>query len=65
MSYKACADCGTKMRESGACPNCHEEMVIVDEQGDDYAFPVSQAFADKVKAQCEIVKRLRKYRESL
>ena len=28
-----CEDCGTRMTSGGICPNCHEELYIIEEQG--------------------------------
>ena len=55
MSY--CLDCGTKLRSSGACPNCQEETVIFDEQFEEDPFPLSKEFKDKIQEQKPQIKR--------
>ena len=54
MAYKTCEDCGTKMHGS-RCPNCHEELVILEEQGE-FVESVSQEFAEKAKEQAHQIK---------
>lgn len=54
-----CLDCGTKMSD-GLCPNCEEEAVIVETQGD-----VADGFSDefKQKADSQFAARRRRKRK--
>ena len=54
MAYKICEDCGTKMHGT-RCPNCHEELVILEEQSE-FISEVSQEFAEKAHEQSEQIK---------
>ena len=56
MSRRACRDCGTGLTSYGACPNCHEETVILTEQSEYITEPVSDAFADKVREQAKPIR---------
>ena len=49
MAYPACENCGTKLSH-GICPNCQEELYIVEEQYEDLG-PLSDAFVEKVRQQ--------------
>ena len=44
-----CEDCGTKFSD-GMCPNCHEELFILETQGE-YIDMISDEFAAKVAEQ--------------
>ena len=54
-----CENCGTRLRLSGACPNCQEELVIFEEQYEDLPPSLSNQFTEKVKEQREERKRRR------
>lgn len=45
-----CADCGTRLRE-GRCGNCHEELVIFEDQNEFLPPNVSDEFMQKVVEQ--------------
>lgn len=47
MAYKACEDCGCRLRSNGMCPNCDEEAVIFHEQAPEY--PFSEEFMRSVE----------------
>mgnify|MGYP007100108362 CR=1 FL=1 len=51
----SCADCGTRLRSYGACPNCHEELVIEREQAQYMEGPYSPEWDRKVADQSRAV----------
>ena len=52
MAYKTCGDCGTKLW-GNKCPNCHEELIIIEEQSEFIDFPLSEDFLEKARHQRE------------
>lgn len=53
MSY--CENCGTK-KSDGICPNCHEELFIVETQTEFLPDYLSQGFIEKVDRQRQEIK---------
>lgn len=53
---KTCLDCGSRLN-NGRCSNCHEELIINDDQMGEDPMPVSNDWKEKVKQQREIVKK--------
>ncbi len=49
-----CNDCGCKM-SGGICSNCHEELYILEYQGDYIDSPLSDEFMEKAQEQQVIV----------
>ena len=45
-----CNDCGCKM-SGGICSNCHEELYILEYQGEYIDFPLSDEFIEKAQEQ--------------
>lgn len=60
MAYQSCPDCGTRTYNS-ACPNCHEETFIMQNQFEDMATPVSDEFVAKVQEQKEVIKQRQEF----
>lgn len=53
---ETCDDCGTRMN-GNRCPNCHEELEIMDQYYElDMKLP-SKEFQEKAKLQAEAIKR--------
>ena len=46
-----CENCGTRMWGNNACPNCDEELCIVEYQSEFIDRPLSIEFQEKVKEQ--------------
>lgn len=53
MAY--CNDCGCKT-SNGICSNCHEELYIVEYQGEYIDFDLSDEFLEKVEQQRKEIK---------
>jgi len=51
-----CEDCGCKT-DNGMCPNCHEELWILEHQFEDIDFPISDEFAKKAEEQKEEIRK--------
>lgn len=50
MAYKACKNCGTRIYNN-TCPNCQEELYIVETQSEDLPPTLSPEFSRKVSEQ--------------
>lgn len=50
---KHCEDCGTRLEAGGVCPNCHEELFIMNQ--DDTWWDFSEDFCKKAEEQRRII----------
>lgn len=61
MSY--CEDCGCILND-GICSNCHEELYILENQGEFIDFPLSDEFIQKSEEQKKVVDNFNKVRNA-
>ena len=54
-----CKDCGTRLWNY-VCPNCHEELCIIENQGEFIDFALSDMFLEKADEQKGKVDKIRK-----
>jgi hypothetical protein len=62
MAY--CEDCGTRMNGQ-RCPNCHEELEIMDQYYEQGMKLPSAEFQEKANAQAEAIKKRERERQCL
>lgn len=59
MAY--CNDCGCRMSD-GICSNCHEELYILEYQGDYIDFDLSEDFLEKAENQLKEVEQKKEFK---
>lgn len=54
---RTCEDCGSRVDSLGRCGNCHEELIINDDQLSEFPMEVSDDWKEKVAEQRADVKQ--------